>query len=352
MDEAEVLLGKLQQLLAESAARESTVRAQVVAELETDRQAVEAERAALVRQRQAVADAARESELIIRLNVGGVVYSTSLDTLQKEPESFLAAMFSGRHQLTKDPATDAYFIDRDGVVFRHILNYLRRGRLLIPEDDAVLAREVLEEARYFQIRSLVDLLRPRKQRFVYASDGDTNGLFYHLGTAGGTRQWINPAVGGEVKIRASKTMSGPAEGIVGREAVAGGICTDSRSQHVEIDIGPDRLLLLTHYTLRKGQCCGLGNWLVQGSPDRQEWTTLSAHSDDFWPTATSIKTFQLPVGKGSEEPAKRFCRFFRFVGSGRDAESATCYCMHFSGVEFYGDLRSSKRKERKHINAP
>ena len=39
----------------------------------------------------------------------------------------LAAMFSGRHNQPADPATGCVFIDRDGVRFRHILNYLRTG---------------------------------------------------------------------------------------------------------------------------------------------------------------------------------------------------------------------------------
>jgi hypothetical protein len=39
-------------------------------------------------------------------------------------DTFLEVMFSGRHELFPD-ADGAYFIDRDGAHFRHILNYLR-----------------------------------------------------------------------------------------------------------------------------------------------------------------------------------------------------------------------------------
>ena len=38
----------------------------------------------------------------------------------------LAAMFSGRHHQPLDENGEV-FIDRDGVRFRHILNYLRTG---------------------------------------------------------------------------------------------------------------------------------------------------------------------------------------------------------------------------------
>jgi hypothetical protein len=245
-------------------------------------------------------------------------------------------MFSGRHSLIKDEHTDAYFIDRDGASFRYILNYLRMGRLIIPEGDSCLERELLEEARYYQISSLVNLLQPSKQSFVFESEGDLNGLFYWLGTAGGTRTWHNPFTSGAVRIRSSKKTSGDFDGLVGRTSVAGGICTDSRGQWVEFDIGKDRLMCLSHYSVRHGECCRLGNWILQGSDDREHWTEIVAHTNDFW--NVEIKAWKLPKGK------KNFFRWFRMVGNGCDAESATCYCLHFSCLELYGDLRMKKRE--------
>ena len=49
-----------------------------------------------------------------KVNVGGKVYKTTLDTLRKDPDS----MFSGRHELKSDGDDGAYFIDRDGKLFR------------------------------------------------------------------------------------------------------------------------------------------------------------------------------------------------------------------------------------------
>ena len=56
----------------------------------------------------------------VKLNVGGKVYKTTLDTLRKDPDSMLCAMFSGRHELKPDGEDGAYFIDRDGNLFRYI----------------------------------------------------------------------------------------------------------------------------------------------------------------------------------------------------------------------------------------
>ena len=39
---------------------------------------------------------------IIRLNVGGILFTTSLDTLLSDEDSMLALMFSGRYNVEKD----------------------------------------------------------------------------------------------------------------------------------------------------------------------------------------------------------------------------------------------------------
>jgi len=51
----------------------------------------------------------------VKLNVGGKIYKTTLNTLRKDPDSMLSAMFSGRFEFIKPDEEDgAYFIDRDG----------------------------------------------------------------------------------------------------------------------------------------------------------------------------------------------------------------------------------------------
>ncbi len=54
----------------------------------------------------------------VKLNVGGKIYKTTLDTLRKDPDSMLCAMFSGMFELKADEEDGAYFIDRDAELFR------------------------------------------------------------------------------------------------------------------------------------------------------------------------------------------------------------------------------------------
>lgn len=92
----------------------------------------------------------------LKLDVGGFKYATTLTTLTADPNSMLAAMFSGRFPVEKNDE-GCIFIDRDGQLFHHILNWLRNG--YIPPIQSPTEQEaLLIEARYYQITSLVDFL--------------------------------------------------------------------------------------------------------------------------------------------------------------------------------------------------
>jgi len=97
--------------------------------------------------------------LNVKLNVGGSYFTTSVQTLTKDPNTMLAAMFSGKFEMK--PCEDgAFFIDRDGTHFRFILNYLRTGKLTLPE-GATFLKELQEEAEFYQIRGMLEELKSR-----------------------------------------------------------------------------------------------------------------------------------------------------------------------------------------------
>ena len=94
---------------------------------------------------------------IVKLNVGGHYFTTSLQTLTRDPNSMLAVMFSGKFEM-KPLEDGAFFIDRDGTHFRFILNYLRTGKLTLP-DGATSLKEFAEEAEFYQIQGILDKLK-------------------------------------------------------------------------------------------------------------------------------------------------------------------------------------------------
>ena len=90
---------------------------------------------------------------IIHLNVGGTKYATSVTTLQSQPGTLLAEMFSGHSEPARDK-DGSYFIDRDGEFFRYVLNFLRDGTL--PSNASAAFRKSMKmEAAFYQIPQLM-----------------------------------------------------------------------------------------------------------------------------------------------------------------------------------------------------
>ncbi|ARF12672.1 BTB/POZ domain protein [Klosneuvirus KNV1] len=63
----------------------------------------------------------------VKLNVGGVHFQTTKDTLIKSP--YFSMMLNGKWSIPKDEI----FIDRSGKIFEHILNLLRDPTYSYPE---------------------------------------------------------------------------------------------------------------------------------------------------------------------------------------------------------------------------
>ena len=114
---------------------------------------------------------------VVELNVGGVIYATTLATLTRDAGSLLGQLFAsaasaagGQQPPVKAAAVGGglvrdnkgrYFIDRDGVLFRYVLDYLRNGCLVLPECFHELDR-LRHEADYFRLPDLTArLLRLR-----------------------------------------------------------------------------------------------------------------------------------------------------------------------------------------------
>ena len=98
----------------------------------------------------------------VKLNVGGQHFTTSVETLRKDPNSMLASMFSGNFEMIPFSEDGSIFIDRDGTYFRFILNYLRNGELILP-DGATFLKELKAEATFYQIQGLLDELSKPKE---------------------------------------------------------------------------------------------------------------------------------------------------------------------------------------------
>jgi len=96
----------------------------------------------------------------IKLNVGGKIFQTTLQTLNKEPGSFLARLCQDGHDLPSDKdETGAYLIDRDSDYFSSVLNFLRHGKMVL--DRGLSEEGLLEEAEFYLIPRLIALCHER-----------------------------------------------------------------------------------------------------------------------------------------------------------------------------------------------
>lgn len=112
---------------------------------------------------------------IIKLNIGGMIYHTTKSTLLFDHNSQLAKLVRGEDHgliVTRTGSLEinnssneankevGIFIDRDGTNFKYLLNYLRTGHIVLPEEKNVL-REILLEAQFYNIKGIIaELSKP------------------------------------------------------------------------------------------------------------------------------------------------------------------------------------------------
>ncbi|KAG1440812.1 hypothetical protein G6F56_011762 [Rhizopus delemar] len=93
-------------------------------------------------------------ERVIKLNIGGVSYYTYHDTLKRSP--YFMNLLDGEMKKKTLVNGDEIFIDRNGILFEHVIEYLRTGSLESIEDDKQTLQRLREEAEYYQLRDLID----------------------------------------------------------------------------------------------------------------------------------------------------------------------------------------------------
>lgn len=105
----------------------------------------------------------------------------------------------------------------------------------------------------------------RAKELLFTECGDTNGVFYWLGTNGKTTRWTNPHRMGLVKVTCSSPVSRytKLETLVGRTFVTTSMASGKPAWWaVELTA---HTLVCNHYSLHMDGSAGLfRNWVLQG----------------------------------------------------------------------------------------
>jgi hypothetical protein len=121
-------------------------------ELQKERENLEREKRELEKFKEKFEFLSNESKKI-KLNVGGTLFTTTIQTLSKE-RSMFSAMFGGLFSVESDE-NDEYFIDRDPQYFKTILNYLRKGTISWSKFSDVELEELYEEIEFYQVNFFI-----------------------------------------------------------------------------------------------------------------------------------------------------------------------------------------------------
>jgi len=142
---------------AELERKRARLRAEAEQEVAALRGELERERRCLDERLAQMPQLAQRMKGRVKLNIGGMRFETSADTLRKS--EWFAAMMSGKFDIQPDEG-GYLFVDRDGTHFNVILNYLRMGTralrgLELSEGQRL---QLLEETQYYQLNGLAGAL--------------------------------------------------------------------------------------------------------------------------------------------------------------------------------------------------
>lgn len=167
----------------------------------------------------------------------------------------------------------------------------------------------------------------------FASNGDTNGLFYFLGTNALGESFTNPSTRGFVQLTASSILSGNAAAVLCDRQTSAFYSNNAAGSWVKVNILANYRLRPTYYSWRtRSDSNGnhLRNWRLRGSLDDSIWEDLDVRTNDTTLNGTNA------WGGFAVANATKAYKFFQLLITGNDSSSN----LYLTGGEWelYGEL--------------
>ncbi|WP_373525089.1 hypothetical protein [Nostoc sp.] len=172
---------------------------------------------------------------------------------------------------------------------------------------------------------------PASTNLTYATSGDTNGLFYYLGTEKKTQSWVNPINKGLI-VSASSVASGSLESLVNRDE-SQFYTSNSPNSWVSFSTGSGKLKSNGYsIRVRNSNLYYPRNWKLRGSNDNgSSWADLDIQANNTTLDTASEWLF-LPV-----TPSISYS-LFQILNYGLDSEGHNYFCL--GEVELYGEYQA------------
>ena len=176
------------------------------------------------------------------------------------------------------------------------------------------------------------------ESFAFTSNGDNGGFVYWLGTSGKRERFANPHDNGRLRMTSSGLAAGSEALLVARKRQP---CwtTDTPDAWMCVDLGRNRALAPTHYTLCNGSPdtgFDLLSWALEAyDPHSDVWVDLAAQTvvQRSLPSPWGVQTFPL-------DHKNKAWRYLRIRHTGLNSRGTRE--MPICAWEFYGNLYATQ----------
>jgi hypothetical protein len=95
------------------------------------------------------------------IRVGNYIFHTTCETLTRVPESYFASGLLDTSMIKDGKLSEPVFIDRDGEVFKFVLEYLQYGQIYTPIPNNGFLRKLEADAKYYLLPELLQQLESK-----------------------------------------------------------------------------------------------------------------------------------------------------------------------------------------------
>lgn len=211
------------------------------------------------------------------------------------------------------------------------LTQAKDGDLLLCFDSS---NNTTKKIKLSTLKTYLSSTTEKTATLTYTLSGDSNGLFYYLGTTGTGSGWSNPFLSNLIVLSASSffdSSNSDLSRLVNRLDDNGIATANQVNSWIKIDLR-QRTLLPSYYSVRARQFNAnlIRNWKMQASNDDTTWIDLDTRVSN---NLAASQWFSVAIS------TTNYYRYFRILQTGLSSSSDNILTL--GEVELYGILKGA-----------